>query len=224
MSFKKNKYKIIRKVISKDMVNFIFDYFKNKRKVARLFFDSGFIFPRNESWGKWNDSQVPNTYCHYADLVFETVLERLTERMEKESGYKLIPTYSYARIYKKGDILARHTDRFSCEVSATLHIGGDTEWPIYLEPSGLTGKAGIKINMKPGDILIYKGCDLEHWREPYQGDNYCQGFLHYHDSTNKKAKDNKFDGRPFLGLSSEFKGTRIKETNKPLEQDLYTLK
>jgi len=224
MSFKKNKYKIIRKVISQDMASFIFDYFKNKRKVVKLLFDSGFIFPRNESWGKWDDSQIPNTYSHYADLVFETMLHKLTERMEKESGYKLTPTYSYARLYKKGDILHRHKDRFSCEVSATLHIGGDTEWPIFLEPSGLTGKSGIKIDMKPGDIVIYKGCDLEHWREPYEGDNYCQGFLHYHDATNKKAEDNEFDGRPFLGLPSHFRGKRIKEINKPPEQDLYTLK
>jgi hypothetical protein len=39
--------------------------------------------------------------------------------MEKHTKLKLIPTYSYARIYKKGDVLHRHKDRFSCEISTT---------------------------------------------------------------------------------------------------------
>jgi len=212
MSFKKNKYKLIKQAVSKELTDFIFHYFKNKRKVARLFFDSKYISPFTTYWGVWTDSQVPNTYSHYADVVFETMLERLTETMEKESGYKLNPTYSYARMYKKGDVLHRHKDRYSCEVSATLHIGGDAEWPIYLEPAGRTGQAGIAINMKPGDVLMYHGCELEHWREPYGGEYYCQGFLHYNDSKKKKAKENKFDGRPFVGLPQYFKGMKIKET------------
>jgi hypothetical protein len=40
---------------------------------------------------------------------------------------------------KKGMNLKRHKDRFSCEISTTMNLGGD-DWPIYLEPSGEVGK------------------------------------------------------------------------------------
>ena len=62
----------------------------------------------------------------------ETLLLACQPKMEKLTGIKLNPTYSYARIYKMGDELKRHKDRFSCEISTTMNLGGD-EWPIYLE-------------------------------------------------------------------------------------------
>jgi hypothetical protein len=124
--------------------------------------------------------------------------------MEDETGLKLNETYSYARIYKKGDILARHKDRYSCEISTTLNLGGDT-WPIFLEPSGEEGKDGVKVVLEPGDMLIYKGMDLEHWREAFEGENCGQVFLHYNDASDKNAEENKYDGRPFLGLPAWFK-------------------
>ena len=199
-----DNYKIVREAISKELAQFVYEYFLMKRQVARKFFDDGYIVQRNYDWGVWNDEQVPGTYSHYADIVMETLLQSLQPKMEEETGLKLIPTYSYARIYKKGDVLKRHKDRYSCEVSTTLNIGGD-KWPIYLEPSGEEGKEGVKVDMQPGDMLIYKGCEVEHWREPFTGENCAQVFLHYNDASDEKAEENKFDGRPFLGLPAWFK-------------------
>ena len=204
MSFKKNKYKVLRNVIPPEVADFVYTYFLNKRSVAKHFFDIKWISPFTTEWGVWNDEQVPNTYSHYGDVAMETLLDKLTSKMEKETGYKLNPTYSYARIYKTGDVLHRHKDRYSCEVSTTLHLGGDP-WPIYLDPTGKTGQAGIKIILKPGDMLLYSGCEVEHWREAFPGKDCGQVFLHYNDSQKKTAKENKFDKRPMLGLPSSFK-------------------
>ena len=88
----------------------------------------------------------------------------------------------------------KHKDRPSCAISTTLFLGGDS-WPIYLEPN-------IKINLKVGDMLIYDGCELEHWRQKFTGNECAQVFLHYNDYKNK---DFKFDNRPMLGLPKEFK-------------------
>ena len=203
--FKKTKYKVLRGAISKELASFIYAYFLKKRQVARLLFDTQYISPFTDYWGVWNDAQAPNSYSHYADVAMETLLEALRAKMEKETGYKLNETYAYARIYKTGDVLTRHIDRFSCEVSTTLHLGGDP-WAIYLDPTGKKGQAGIKIDLAQGDMLIYSGCDLEHWREAFPGKDYAQVFLHYNDATKKNAKENKFDKRPFLGLPSAFKG------------------
>jgi hypothetical protein len=134
----------------------------------------------------------------------ETLLENLLPLMEKNTGLKLNPNYSYARIYKKGDILKRHKDRFSCEISTTLNLGGDP-WTIYLEPSGKEGLKGIKVDLKPGDMLVYRGNELEHWREEFKGENCAQVFLHYNNVKTKGSAENIYDKRIHLGLPSWFK-------------------
>jgi len=85
-------------------------------------------------------------------------------------------------------------------------LGGD-EWSIFLEPSGEVGKKGLEINLKPGDMLMYRGCELEHWREAFEGTDCGQVFLHYNDASGKDAKTNKFDKRPIIGLPSYFKNS-----------------
>ena len=216
MSFKKNKYCVIKQAIPKQIAEFVYNYFLMKRQVARTLFDTRYISPFTTEFGVWNDQQAPNTYSHYADIAMETLLLRTLPVMEKHTKLKLNPTYSYARIYKKGDILERHKDRFSCEISTTLNLGGDP-WSIHLEPkknvgipdgkkyTSVTNNKGIKVNLKPGDMLVYKGMELEHWREEFQGDNCAQVFLHYNDQKSKNADKNIYDGRKHLGLPSWFK-------------------
>jgi len=130
--------------------------------------------------------------------------------------YCLYPAYTYARVYKKGDELKRHKDRFSCEISTTMNLGGD-DWPIYLSPNENVGapdgknitvasKAkGVRVDLKPGDMLVYRGVELEHWRKKFKGKECVQVFLHYNNRKTPGAKDNMFDKRPHLGLPSWFK-------------------
>ena len=162
------------------------------------------IIDHNEILGTWNDPQIPNTYSHYADPVMETLLTKMIPTLEKHTGLDLIPTYSYARIYKMGDKLNRHKDRDSCEISTTLHLGGNP-WSIYLEPSGKEGLKGKEVNLKPGDMLVYKGCEVEHWRETFTGKECAQVFLHYNDKKSEFSQKNKFDSRSLLGVPSCFK-------------------
>ena len=202
--FHKNKYLVIKKALSPQLAKFVTQYFSLKRKVARKFFDQRYISQFTTEFGVWNDTQVPETYSHYADIVMETLLTWVQPVMEKHTGYKLSPTYSYARIYKKGDVLKRHKDRFSCEISTTLNLGGDL-WPLYLEPSGKENMKGIKVDLSPGDMLMYSGCELEHCREEFQGEDCVQVFLHYNKADSQNAKENEFESRPHLGLPSWFK-------------------
>ena len=217
MSFEKNNYLIIKKAIEPKIAEFVYNYFLMKRQVAKTMFNVRYISPFTTEFGVWNDAQVPNTYSHYADIVMETLLNEVKPIMEEKTGLKLIPTYSYARIYKKGDILHRHKDRFSCEISTTLNLGGDS-WPIYLDSTGTNNvineeqnliqpnaPKGIKVNLKPGDMLVYKGNLLEHWREPFEGEDCAQVFLHYNNIATSGAEENIFDKRIHLGLQSDLK-------------------
>ena len=201
MSFKENKYTVIKNAISTELADYVYECFLLQRKIARTFFDRKYISPFATEFGVWNDPQVLDTYSFYANPIMEVLLERLKPLMEKETGLNLCETYSYCRLYKKGDVLKRHKDRMSCEISTTLNLGGDP-WPIFLEPSGETQKPGVEVDLKPGDMLIYRGIELEHWREPFTGENCGQVFLHY-NNVDTQGLDNKFDGRLHLGLPAD---------------------
>ena len=188
-----SRYTIAR-YFSSSLLKFIANYFMQKQ---------GYYEDTFHLLNRWL-LQIPNTYSQYANMAMETLLLKCQPGMEKATGLKLYPAYTYARIYKKGDELKRHKDRFSCEISTTMNLGGD-DWPIYLEPSGEVGKKGVRVDLKPGDMLVYSGCELEHWREKFKGKECVQVFLHYNNRKTPGAKDNMFDKRPHLGLPSWFK-------------------
>ena len=204
MTFKKEKYKIVRSAVSKDVVNFVNNYIILKEQVHDTLKDSRYIIPFSDDWGTKEDPQCWNAYSHYADVAMETLLVNCLPLVEKETNLKLWPTYSYTRVYKRGHELKKHTDRKSCEVSTTLNLGGDM-WPIYLIDT--KGK-NIEVKLKSGDMLLYSGCELEHWRNIFKGKYCSQVFLHYNEQ-NKKNKVNKFDNRAHLGLPSWFKGKKL---------------
>ena len=174
--------------------------------------NNGVTHAGNSLVGNFNDPQVPNSYAKYSDRLMETLLVKTIDVMQKKTGLKLVPTYSYTRLYRKGNILRRHKDRPSCEISTTLNLGGDN-WPIFIDPTGSNNvidsiktihkpgaPKGVKVDLKAGDMLIYSGCELEHWREPFEGDLCGQVFLHYNHADGRFAKSNLYDKRPMLGI------------------------
>ena len=104
------------------------------------------------------DEQIPNTYSQYGNIAMETLTVKVFTRNGKSDRIKIISCIYLCTNLQKRYVLKRHKDRFSCEISTTMNLGGD-DWPIYLEPSGETGKKGIKVDLKPGDMLVYSGCE-----------------------------------------------------------------
>lgn len=143
--------------------------------------------------------QVPNAHSKYADPAMESLLLHLHPIMEENTGLELYPTYSFYRVYRKGDELIKHKDRPSCEISCTMSFNfsynsEEYNWPIFMN--------GNKCNMSPGDMVAYKGCALDHWREPMNPPNdndwHVQGFFHYVDK-NGPFSDFKYDKRNSIG-------------------------
>jgi len=211
-TFKKNKYQVIRNAISKELAEIGYRYLQISAEADHWMLQKGATHEKNPLIGNFKDSQVPNSYAKYADRFMETLLVKTIDVMQKKTGLKLVPTYSYTRLYRTGNILRRHKDRPSCEISTTLNLGGD-EWPIYLDPTGADNvideyknihkpgaPKGVEVNLKPGDMLIYSGCELEHWREPFEGKLCGQVFLHYNHADGRFAKTNLYDKRPILGI------------------------
>jgi|TARA_R100001530_G_scaffold87539_1_gene60972 hypothetical protein len=190
MSFKKNNYVVIKQAISKEMTFFLFDYISLKRRVVKDLYNAYYTVPDLFILGHWNDTQVPNTYCHYSDIAFETLLKKLKPLVEKHTSLKLYMNYSYFRFYKTNDVLKKHKDRPACEISTTLNLGGD-QWPIYL--------GNKKIILNAGDMVIYKGNIVEHWREKFTGKECAQVFLHYSNKKTKGTKERMYDRRKYIG-------------------------
>ena len=212
MSFKEKKYIVIKKAISYELANFGFNYLLLKREAVAWMHKNNYISEFTPGFGTWKDKQIPNTFSCYSDFFMETLMMKVLPIMQQRTDMNLIPCYTYTRIYKKGDILKRHSDRPSCEISTTLHLGGDP-LTIFLDPTGQktvideykqihkpNAPKGIPVDLEVGDMLVYSGCELEHWREPFEGDNCAQVFLHYNNIDGPFGTQNKFDKRPLLGI------------------------
>ena len=187
--FEKNGFFIVRNFLEKDFIDFIQQYFFLRIKAGH---------------SKSGDEQAPGSYPFYSDPVIETILLCSVDSLSKISGKKLLPTYTYTRLYSRGDELKIHRDRPSCEISATLSLGipnGDPINPIYFSKTE-DEKDAIEILLNPGDLCMYKGCDLYHWRPPFTQKWYLQSFLHYVDGEGP-YKDNIYDGRHYLGVHKD---------------------
>jgi hypothetical protein len=166
---------VIKNIVSKDLCEFLYSYLCMQKELKQLqnsFFDLG-------------DDQVPDAQvCVTKDACLESIYSPVLPIMEKVTGQGLFPTYCYARIYQKGNILHKHTDRESCEVSLSLKLfeSNDQEynWPIWA--------GGKCFHLEQGDALLYKGCDIPHWREKCEGgEQYALGQLFVH-SVRKKGR------------------------------------
>jgi len=209
--FKDYNYVFVKNLISKELAEYLYRYTLLKSKAIETMVLRGFIAADNFI-GSYAEGQVPGSFGAYGDFAMESLLNDCTSKVEKATGLSLIPTYSYQRTYVQGNELKRHKDRPSCEISATLCLGYDYSnqpkgynWGMYVEKSGEVGLEGREVCLEQGDAIIYRGCDIEHWRDDFKGINQSQVFLHYNDINGPFQKNNLFDTRPMLGLPAKFK-------------------
>jgi hypothetical protein len=187
--FKKNKYVLVKDAVDKKIVNLISQY---------ALIDEKNDFTLEE--GK--HPQIHNSHSQYSDTLMESVLLQMHPYIEEVTGLTLYPTYSYYRVYRPGAVLVKHKDRPSCEISATVTLnfnfcGENYSYPIFVD--------GTECVMQPGDLVVYRGCEVDHWREEFKaptGSYQVQVFLHYVDANGPYA-DFKFDRRPFIGYNKE---------------------
>ena len=186
-------YKVVKQAINYELANFLFNYFLLKREsVAHMYntnmtYDTGIL-------GTFTDKQVLNTYSIYGDPAFDTLLMKMLPVMKRETGLDVIPTYSYARIYSQDSFLKPHKDREECEISCSMFLGG-TKWDFFIENE--------KIDLNIGDMVIYEGKEVEHWREPFKEESECvQAMLHYQRENNPLL--NAFDGRGRIALPERY--------------------
>lgn len=165
----RNNFLLMLNFIEKDRANWLADSFRKFAIDQKL----------------KEDSQVSGSQSHYNYIPFLKLLIEKIKQLNDTVGVNLLPTCTYSRVYKKGNILHPHLDRPSCEVSLTLNLSGTDPWPLYIRtPHG----DRVQINLNPGDGIIYLGQKAEHWREEFQGEEYIQVFLHYVNASGPYAQ------------------------------------
>ena len=173
--FDKNGYVVLQNAIPKERAEYLTKY----------------MFDMVEQQKTENDDQCPLSDGIYSPPELDRLLEELTTGISQAVGRRLLPTYTYARVYRPGEVLKKHKDRPSCEVSATLTLGYDAKkvWPILFDE-----EKEISVNLEVGELAVYQGCDVVHWRNEFKGKWHVQVFLHYVDADGPYA-DCIFDGR-----------------------------
>lgn len=144
------------------------------------------------------DEQVEKSLGIYGDPAFDMLMLMCLSKVEEVVGKKLLPTYTYARIYFNGAALLPHVDREECEHSVSLCLGGehDALWPLWFKNENTDPEYAA---MSEGDAVIYKGNKVHHWRDEFEGTTQFQVFMHYVEAEGE-YKNKLFDTRPYIGL------------------------
>ena len=197
-TFEKKGYVLVKNFIPSSVAKYLFEYLKFSSH-ALILSSNPTSATKAIDRGAPGDDQVPNSFApRHGDMAFLALMKQMRPTMEIITGLDLCSTYSYVRLYREGNILKKHKDRSSCEISVTVKLSSnkdDYHWPIYME--------GNKFILKDGDAVIYRGCDYEHWREPCEGgENYRSGqvFLHYIDKNGPHYPEWAYDKYPLAKL------------------------
>lgn len=190
--FKNDRYVYVENLLTDDECDEAIDLLIKEHNDGLSFFDD--MCDKSLSFGRGPLTSLQNK----KQKLFEEIL-----------GLKLVATYNYSRIYKPGEILQKHCDRYACEISVTITLGHVGKiWPIYflnrndssenmlyyLDQSYYTKNSlgdesfspfmdtsnKLKFEIKKGAGVFYRGCELIHWRDEYvEGDEQAQVFFHY---------------------------------------------
>jgi alkylated DNA repair dioxygenase AlkB len=195
MSFEKEYYKEIKNAVPKEVCRVAAKEFEMARDLAGYAVDNGHPYP-------YQDEMVEKSFSWYSPLIFESLSDTIVKDIvEKEIGEPVYPTYTYARIYYTGAEMKYHIDRSSSEFSVSLCIKTDPNHEWHLGMETLEGEKKYIIQ-KPGDAVLYRGNELYHWRDPYEGTEQINAFFFFVRAKGPKAVL-KYDTRPMLGMGPE---------------------
>tara|TARA_R100001082_G_scaffold99442_1_gene68190 strand:+ start:321 stop:878 length:558 start_codon:yes stop_codon:yes gene_type:complete len=182
--YEKKGYQIIRQLISPRFANYFWSYFE--------------LLVHNKHDRIAKESVVDHADALQGDPAFDCLSVNCLPQIELVTKKTLLPTYTFSRIYRTGSELKKHKDRPACEHSVSLCLGNNLieKWPLsFIDFEGNVASP----DLEPGDAVVYRGIELEHWRDVFKGHKQCQLFMHYVDKDGPYSEW-VYDKRAFLGL------------------------
>ena len=214
-AFMKDRYVVFRNFIPKDTIDLIMDMWRSVEQHPNpgdlMKHEQRDITYKNP---KSSIGKSKGGYCTpWGNALHNWVHKKLDDHFDMDLGM----TYSYSRKYDRGAFLGSHVDRPSCEVSATLCLDYVTDdqspWPIWVrndanylsataeriknESQDMTQRERLKngckkILLEPGDLLMYQGPNIPHWRDYLLGEYSYHIFLHWYNRYSKMDRINNW--------------------------------
>jgi hypothetical protein len=178
---------VIKNAVSLDICDFISAEFRMMDSCIDIM---------NPDAGK--EQGMAESFSVYSPLFIETLSLLIQPQVEAAVNKTLYPSYSYGRIYRTGAVLHPHYDRRSSEYTVSVTLDkDDVDWLLCVKHEDDTIE---RVLLEKGDMLIYPGNKLPHWRKgAFNGNEQIQAFIQYVDANGTNA-DLKWDGRPAMGL------------------------
>ncbi len=224
--FQTQGYVILRNFIPKEIINMAMDTWKtieHKQEWNDTFFEIEDDIIHDSPKESLRKSQGCHTFPPAVALH-----RWMRDNLSNVLDMNLVETYAYTRKYERGAYLKAHSDRPSCEVSATICLNyksdDNTPWKIWVQKDKnyvrlARGdgqdrffeecqniphheRKGVPITLEVGDVLLYQGPNAVHWRDTFLGDYSYHMFLHF---VNHDGSLNHFDkfNKKYYGFENE---------------------
>lgn len=225
----KDRFVVLRNFIPQDIINMSLDSWKTIEGNKK--WDDAIFKRETEITQNSPKDSLGKSKANYCTPMAVSLHRWLKDKLDNVIDMGLRETYSYTRKYDRGAYLRAHTDRPSCEISATICLDYKTDdnspWKIWVQNDGNyvdmrnmdevfdisqglphRQRRGIPITLEPGDVLLYQGPNVIHWRDYLVGDYSYHIFLHFFNEDSKLLDIRKmhtdienqyalsFDGRP----------------------------
>ena len=243
VNFIRDRYVVLRNVIPKDMIEFAL----NTWKTIEAFPEAKEVFLEGELEPIPNSPKTSHNTSRggHTTPMGVAIHKWLHKELGKRINMDLQETYSFARKYERGAYLKAHSDRPSCEISATMCLGYQSDdgkpWKIWLDntrnwvdgPDNVfkstqgipirRRKNAICVDLEVGDILLYQGPNVVHWRDTFIGDYSYHMFLHYYSdstsaiSTYRDFRERQSDYSAFYDTVLKYDGRSNPYEQKTLE-------
>jgi len=201
IKFIEDGYVVLKNFIPKEIINMSLDAWKVTEREPK---HNEHFFHREEETTYDSPKETLNKSVGAYNFPPAVGMHRwLRDNLDNVFDIKLVDTYSYTRKYDRGAFLRAHTDRPSCEISATICLDyasdDGTPWKIWVQKDrnyvdqgddidflGSVSqdlphreRIGTAISLEVGDVLLYQGPNAIHWRDKFLGEYSYHMFLHF---------------------------------------------
>jgi len=218
--FHENRFVVLRNFIPKDIINMTLDTWKTIE--ANPDYKDAFFHREIETTNNSPKSSLGKSEGCYKFPPAVALHRWLRDNLRDVIDIELVETYSYTRTYDRGAYLKSHTDRPSCEISATICLDyksdDNTPWKIWVQndrnyiddavhdqpslfeisqkPVIGKRKGCVAVSLEIGDVLLYQGPNVIHWRDYLLGDYSYHIFMHFINREGKMGQINEWSSNP----------------------------
>jgi len=212
-SLMKDRFVVLRNFIPKEITDMSLNTWKTIEGNKQ--YDDAIFYREHEITQGSPKESLGKSKAGYCTPHAVALHKWLKDALHSVIDMDLCETYSYTRKYDRGAYLRAHTDRPSCEISATIcldyHCDDGKPWSIWVQndenyidlgdmekayeiSQGLTHRKrkGIKIDLEVGDVLLYQGPNVIHWRDYLLGDYSYHIFMHFFNNDTRMYEVNEF--------------------------------